>query len=227
MNYALLLLAGSATRFKSSVPKQFYLLDKKPLFFYPLNALNESKNIDYIVLVVPENKVTAIKDFVKKHKIKKVLCIIAGGNTRNKSVKNGLEAIKKKAKDSDIILIHDAARPLLDQEIIANAIKETKKKKATTFALRCFDTMVKANNKCEVQEYINREEVFALQTPQTFIYKIIKNAYQKVQKSNDDTELVHHLKHTVYLLEGYEKLFKITSKEDIQKLTSYLKCAIK
>lgn len=223
MNYALLLLAGSSTRFKNSIPKQFFLVNKKPVFFYPLCTLSKSKAINQIVLVVPKNQIVNIKKFVTRNKIIKVKHIIAGGKTRNESVKNGLNAIKNHAKANDIILIHDAARPLLGKEDIALAIKETKKNGATTFAYRCYDTMIKINSKYVIKEYLNRDEVFALQTPQTFKYEIIKEAYKTIQKSNDDTELVHRLHKSVHLLNGSDKLFKITNAQDINKLKSYLK----
>lgn len=222
MNYALLLLAGSSNRFKDKTPKQFYLIKGKPLFFYPLNALEHSNEIDGIIVLTNKDKVLDVYNFINKNNFKKIKAVISGGITRNETVKLGLSKLKEFAKDDDIVLIHDAARVLLDKEIIEIALKETIRKEATTFALKSYDTLVKSYPNYQVKEYLNRDEIFRIQTPQTFKYKIIMDAYLNNKITNDDTELVFINKKRVYLLRGSEKLFKVTTKEDIKKVELYL-----
>lgn len=221
MNFALLLLAGKSTRFDNNLPKQFYIINKKPLYYYPLKALSDSNDIDGIILVTLKEKVMEVYDAVNAFKINKVKAVIAGGNTRNESVKLGLDKLKEYLKPDDIVLIHDAARALLDTNIISTAINETKKKDATTFALRSFDTLVKAKDFI-ITGYINRNETFRVQTPQTFKYSLILEAYNQHITTNDDTELVSNMNKKVYLLKGDSKLFKVTTFMDIKKLKSYL-----
>lgn len=223
MNYALLLLAGNSKRFNNKTPKQFYLVKGKPIYYYPLKALNDSPLIDQIIILTLEDQVMDVFSYTKSNKFNKVKAVIAGGATRNETVKFGLNKLKEVIKDEDIILIHDAARALLDTHTIEIAINETKKKGATTFALHSYDTLVKASSNYEVNAYLERNEIFRLQTPQTFKAKIVMNAYKNMKNTHDDTELVFLNKNKVHLLKGNERLFKITNFDDIKKLESYLK----
>ncbi|MCQ2795599.1 MAG: 2-C-methyl-D-erythritol 4-phosphate cytidylyltransferase [Bacilli bacterium] len=223
MNYALLLLAGNSKRFNNQTPKQFYIMKGKPVYYYPLKALNDSPLIDQIIILTLKDKVVDVFNYTKNNKFNKVKAVISGGVSRNETVKFGLNQIKDVIKDEDIILIHDAARALLDMHTIEIAINETKKKGATTFALHSYDTLVKASSNYEVTSYLERNEIFRLQTPQTFKAKIIMNAYQNKKDTHDDTELVFLNKNKVHLLKGSERLFKITNFDDIKKLESYLK----
>ncbi len=225
MNFALLLLAGSSNRFKDNTYKQFYLVNNKPLYYYPLKALNDSKEIDQIIVLTLKDKIFDVFNFVKQNNLNKVKAVIGGGNSRNETVKFGLEKIKETANEDDIVLIHDAARALLTSIDVDNAIKETKTKDVTTYALHSYDTLVRAKN-FEVVQYLNRDEIFRIQTPQTFKFKLINNAYKNFKHTNDDTELVFLTKHKVHLLKGSERLFKVTTKEDIKKMETYL-CATK
>lgn len=222
MNYALLLLAGKSTRFNQATPKQFYIVNKKLVYAYSLETLNNAKEIDGIIILTLKEKVLEVFSYAKDHHYQKVQAVIAGGESRNESVKLGILKAKEYLKDDDILLIHDAARPLLTNDKITLAINETKKLGATTFALHSFDTLVKANH-YKVTQYLPREEIFRIQTPQTFIFKLIYNAYQHYYPTHDDTELVYNNKHTIHLLKGDERLFKITNFFDIKKLESYLK----
>ncbi|MCQ2792543.1 MAG: 2-C-methyl-D-erythritol 4-phosphate cytidylyltransferase [Bacilli bacterium] len=222
MNYALLLLAGNSKRFLQNTPKQFYLVKNKPIYFYPLKALNDSPLIDGIIILTLKEKVMDVFNYSKNQHFDKVRVVISGGNSRSETVKFGLSKLKEIAHDDDLVLIHDAARPLLDKTTIEIAIKETMNKGATTFALHSYDTLVKANNYI-VASYLNRNEIFRLQTPQTFKFKIINDAYRSFKNSNDDTELVFLKNEKVHLLKGSERLFKITCFDDIKKFESYLK----
>lgn len=225
MNYALLLLAGSSSRFNNKTPKQFYLIKNKPIYYYPLKTLNDSKDIDGIIVLTLSEKVYEVYNFIKDNNLKKVNAVISGGKTRTETVRFGLNKLKEFVKDDDIILIHDAARPLIDNQTISTAINETKRKEATTFAMKSYDTLIKSYPNYQVKEYLNRDEIFRVQTPQTFKYALLLEAYNKNANHlvNDDTELIHLLKHPVHLLRGNERLFKITQFEDIKKLESYIK----
>ncbi|MCQ2794223.1 MAG: 2-C-methyl-D-erythritol 4-phosphate cytidylyltransferase [Bacilli bacterium] len=224
MNYALLLLAGSSKRFKQKTPKQFYLINGRPLYYYPLKALEASEDIDGIILLTNEDKVMEVYNFTNANHIQKIKAVIAGGASRNDTVKFGLNKLQEFIHDDDIVLIHDAARALLDKETIHTAISETKIKGATTFALRVYDTLVRAYPNYQVKEYVSRLDTFYLQTPQTFKYGLIKEAYQKNNGPTfDDTEIVYRLKKPVHLLKGKEHLFKVTRSEDVNKVMEALK----
>lgn len=228
MNYALLLLAGTSSRFKNKTPKQFYLYHKKPLYLYPLMTLVRSTKIDGVILITNKNHVMDVYQTAKRHHLSKVKAVIQGGNSRNESVRLGLIKLSEFAKDDDLVLIHDAARVLLIDDDIAYALKETKNKGATTFALHSFDTLVRSHPNYQVKEYIDRMDVFRLQTPQTFKFGLIKDAYLKQKGLTfDDTELAFRLKKQVHLLKGNERLFKITNTDDLIRLEAYKRWLIK
>ena len=99
MNYALLLLAGSSKRFNNQVPKQFYIVKGKPVYYYPLKSLNDSPLIDQIIILTLENQVLDVFNYVKSNKFNKVKAVISGGDTRNMTVSFGLKHIKDQVKE--------------------------------------------------------------------------------------------------------------------------------
>lgn len=218
--FAIILSAGSSTRFGGTTKKQFYLLKGKPVLYYSLKSFNEAKAIDEIVLVTAKEDIEKVKQFVLENNFSKVKLVVSGGDTRQQSVKNGLDAIKE---SNGIVLIHDAARPLVDEEIINNLIKALDNADGATPALKVFDTIVKANNN-ELVSYENRDELYRIQTPQAFKLDVIKLAHESFlgENATDDSHLVKQLHKKVVIINGKEKLRKITKLEDTDALEAYI-----
>ena len=216
--YALILSAGSSTRFGGTIKKQFYELKGKPVLYYSVNAFNKSRFIDEIVLVTAKEDIEAVKDLVKKYSFNKVKYVVEGGNTRQESVKNGLE----KLEDGNV-LIHDSARPLVDEEIISSLLKALNSYDGVTPALKSVDTIIKVENN-ELSSLEDRNLLYRLQTPQVFKVKTIKEAHQKFQGKNatDDTQLVKLLGKKVCIIEGKEQLMKLTRLEDTNAIEAYI-----
>ena len=216
--YALILSAGSSTRFGGTIKKQFYELKGKPVLYYSVNAFNKSKLIDEIVLVTAKEDIEAVKDLVKKYSFNKVKYVVEGGNTRQESVKNGLA----KLEDGNV-LIHDSARPLVDEEIISSLLKALNSYDGVTPALKSVDTIIKVENN-ELSSLEDRNLLYRLQTPQVFKVKTIKEAHQKFQGKNatDDTQLVKLLGKKVCIIEGKEQLMKLTRLEDTNAIEAYI-----
>ena len=219
-NYALILSAGSSTRFGGTIKKQFYKLNNKPVLFYSLNAFNKSKLIDEIVLVTSKEDIELVKAFVKENNFNKVSQIVVGGDVRQKSVKHGLDVIKEEG----FVLIHDAARPLVDEKIISSLLNALKTNDGAAPAIKVVDTIIKVENN-ELSSYEDREKLYRIQTPQAFRLNVIKEAHVKFLNENatDDTQLVKLLGKKVAIVPGKEQLRKITTLEDTNAIEAYIK----
>ena len=218
--YALILSAGSSTRFGGTIKKQFYKINDKPILFYSLNAFNNSKFIDEIVLVTFREDIELVKAFVKENDFNKVSQIVVGGDVRQKSVKHGLDVIKEEG----FVLIHDAARPLVDEEIISSLLNALKTNDGAAPAIKVVDTIIKVENN-ELSSYEDREKLYRIQTPQAFRLNVIKEAHVKFLNENatDDTQLVKLLGKKVAIVPGKEQLRKITTLEDTNAIEAYIK----
>ena len=222
MNIALILASGSGTRMVGlKTPKQFCLVNNKPLFLYSIEAFDKNLSIDAIVIVTQSNYVGKVQNICDENALFKVRLVTAGGETRQESVYKGLKAIKEFAQDDDIILIHDSARPLVSKEIIDSNIKGCEKFGAVETAVKTNDTIVKAG---ESNEVLDRSNLYQVQTPQTFRYSIILKAHQQALKkgitsATDDAQLVEG----VQIVNGESTNFKITTIQDLKLFEALLK----
>ena len=217
---AIILLAGSSTRFCSETKKQFFEIKGKPLMLYSLEAFERSNEIDDIVLVVAKDDFNKVNELVKSNNYKKVSHVVIGGKARQESVKNGLDVIS-----NGYVLIHDAARPLVDNEIIVNLKHALAKFDGVAPALESVNTIARADKDGNILSFENRNELYQIQTPQAFKVGIIKEAHQKGEGSNatDDLQLVKLLNKKVGIIPGKEKYLKVTKQSDIKLIEDYLK----
>lgn len=218
--FAILLVAGKSTRFENSISKQVFLLKGKPVFTYPLDALVNCSSTDEIVVVTSEEHKSEIEDYINNNPKVKV-CL--GGETRQLSVENGLALIK--ADENDIVLIHDGARPLLDEEIINRTITAAKEFGAVTTSLPMEDTVAIQDFEEHIIGMTDRSSLVKVQTPQAFKYGIISEAHKLANGSaaTDDCSLVMKMLIQVKLIPGSKKLAKLTTLEDINYLETFIK----
>lgn len=221
MVYAIILLAGNSRRLKEKTQKQYFLLNNKELFLYPFETFYNNKKIDKIILVCDKKHVAFVQEKIKEFKSKNIV-VIEGGETRRDSSFNALKFIKQNEKSIDNvdILIHDAARPLVNDIIINNCIKSLKKNEAITVALSSKDSLCKTKNYSKINSYLDRENVYQIQTPQGFKFNTIFDAHLKNKNKgvNDDAQLVKLLGKEIHLVEGSPLNFKITTNEDLDLL---------
>ena len=226
MNIALIVAGGSGTRLKTAnQPKQFIVLNDKPLLVHSVLAFENHQSIDAIVIVTVNEYIGLVKEWCAKYNLKKVKAVVSGGSTRQESVFNGLKEIKSFANDNDIVLIHDAARPLISKEIISNNIEACLKHDAVTTALLSKDTVIHSINQQSINDVPNRKELYQSQTPQTFRLSLILKAHEENKKSDatDDAQLVLSLGKNVFIVEGSSLNFKVTTDEDLTMLKALIK----
>lgn len=217
--FAIVLSAGSSTRFGGNTKKQYYEINGKPVLFYSLNAFNKSSCIDEIVLVTAKDYLEIAKQYVKNYSFKKVKHIVVGGSTRQESVKCGLDSIN----EDGYVLIHDAARPLVDEEVISSLVEALDKYDGASPAIPVYDTIIKVKND-ELSSYEDRDTLYRIQTPQAFRLSVIKEAHEKFQGKNasDDTQLAKLLGKKIKITKGKEQLMKLTRLEDTDAIEAYI-----
>ena len=229
MNIALVLAAGTGERMNNNTPKQFMMVNDKPLFIYSVEAFQNNESVNAIVIATNEQYIEQVTQWCKKYNITKLKAVIKGGSTRQESVYNGLKEIEKIIESpKDVVLIHDSARPLVSQRIIEDNIKACAQFGAVDTVIKASDTIIRSNNEQTIGEILNRQELYQTQTPQTFRFDLIKEAHEIALKENvpnvtDDCRLVMNFGHDVNFVDGDKMNFKVTTPEDLEILKAILK----
>jgi len=211
---AIVLAAGRGERFKSKIPKPLVKINSKPLIIYSLEALSKSPRIREIIVVVNSLNQKQIIRCIKKYRIKKVAKIVLGGKERQDSVSCGLKAVNPAA---DLVLIHDAARPCINTELIHALISKAKKTGSAIAGVPVKATIKEVCGNIRVKRTLNRNNLWEIQTPQVFKKKLILEAYRKYGKFpvTDDAMLVEKSGRKVYLVQGSYNNMKVTAPEDL------------
>ena len=221
---AIVLAAGSGKRMNSKVHKQYLIIQDRPVLYYSLKAFEDSA-VDEIVLVVGKGEEKFCrKEIVDKYGISKVKAIVEGGKERYHSVFEGL----KQTSDADYVLIHDGARPFVNQDIIRRCMQEVQKYQACVVGMPVKDTIKIADEEGYAKQTPDRKNVWMIQTPQTFSYALIYEAYEEMLKTEDtaitdDAMVLERIKgKKSKLIEGSYRNIKITTPEDLLIANVYL-----
>ncbi len=194
-------------------PKQFIQIGGKSVLEWTLSVFENAKIVDEMILVVNKEDV----EQAKKFKFLKLKQVVAGGKERQDSVFEGLKVLPE---DAEIVAIHDGVRPFVSAEIIEKAVAEAKECGAVVVGIPVNDTIKSVNHqKLTVINTLNREELWAAQTPQVFKKEIILQAYKKGKEKHrvtDDARLVEKLGIPVKMIMGSYQNIKITSPEDLK-----------
>lgn len=218
-NISIILASGTGERFGENIPKQFYKIKNKTILEYSLDAFEQNKNIDEIILVTNPNFNDLSREIVFKNNYKKVVKIVNGGATRVDSSRIGTSY----ADDDSNVLIHDAVRAFVTQKIIDDNIEALKKYEAVGTAIDTIDTIIEIDKNGFIKKIPQRNMIKRIQTPQSFRAKLIKQAHEIALKNNDknftdDCGLI--LKYNlapIFLVQGDEKNLKITQKSDLRQ----------
>jgi len=207
---------GSGSRLGLKTKKPFVTLSGKPLLYYALKVLELTGAVSEIIVAAEEDQIRRVEALVKRFGFRKVKKVVAGGSTRFGSVKNCLNAI---TSNPDIVLIHDAARPLVSMTIIKDSIKMASKYGACVAAVPESDTIKLSDRFGFVKKTIDRRNVFRAQTPQTFKTAIIKRAYAGSGFGvgvTDDSSILEASGIKIKILPGSYRNIKITTREDLK-----------
>ena len=218
MNVALIVFAGSGSRIHSDIPKQFIKIKDIDLVVYAIKKFNDNPHIDEVNLVTSKEFIPYVECFKEKYNLEKINKVIVGGETRQESVRLGLEALELDEKDN--VLIHDGDRPLVSHAIINQAIDYLDEFEASCPFISIEDRIPEISNSGRKYK-LNGVEV-DIQTPQCFRFGLIKDKHilkQDIQV-NDDISLVDPA--LVKFYPGDRLNFKVTTDEDLKYLKDYL-----
>lgn len=223
---AIVLAAGQGKRMNADRPKQYLLVKEKPILYYTLKAFEESF-VDEIVLVTGQGEEEYCqKNFVQEYNFQKVSGIIAGGKERYHSVYNALGFIQHTEKTDSIVFIHDGARPFISDEILQRAYETAESSGAAIVGVPVKDTIKIVGKDGAVENTPDRTTLWAVQTPQVFLFEKIKAAYdemiqleneeQLTVKITDDAMVMENFGDiSVKVTEGTYENIKITTPEDL------------
>jgi 2-C-methyl-D-erythritol 4-phosphate cytidylyltransferase len=217
--------AGLGTRMapagKGVPSKQFFEIQGVPIVIHTLRVFAGNKQISQIVVALRKNEMERFSRQLEKEKLSAKVEIVEGGEHRQESVANALAYLK--AAPDDIVLVHDAVRPFVDDEVIASVIHEAEKHGAAIAGLPAVDTIKQVERAAEgaiVTSTIPRERVVQAQTPQGFRYELIKRAFDSAMADSfsgtDEASLVERLGESVWVVMGSARNIKITTPGDME-----------
>jgi len=214
---------GIGKRLGHQIPKQFLLLEGKPLIVWTLEVFEQIPEIDLVVIAVVESWREKLLRLVREASLKKVQHVVTGGRTRQESVARALEAVPI---ETEIILVHDAARPLVLPETVQGVIEAIRRHGAALAACPARDTIKEVEGQ-KVQRTLPREKIFLAQTPQGAKAPILRQAFEKAQKEKflgtDEASLLEWLGIPVYVVPSPATNLKITTPEDLEIAAALLK----
>lgn len=209
--YAIIVAGGSGTRMGTDIPKQFILLNSKPVIYYTIKSFLDAFGEIEIILVLPHGHIDKGEKILKEYFSNVPVKIVTGGETRFHSVKNGLIAVK----DESVVFVHDGVRCLLTTELIQKCYKIATEKGSAIPAVSSKDSIrLRKGNKTEA---FNRNNVLLVQTPQTFQSSILLKAFETDQQENftDEATVVEASGVEVSIVPGDEDNIKITKPVDL------------
>lgn len=209
--YAIIVAGGAGTRMQAATPKQFLLLNGKPLLYYTLKAFLDAFNEMEIILVLPEEHTGTGQEIIDAYFDHKNITITTGGRTRFHSVQNGLKLVK----EDSVVFVHDAVRCLVRPHLIRNCYDATINFGSAVPVVACKDSLRILTN--EGNEMLQRDVVKLVQTPQTFYSKILVPAFQidYKDKFTDEATVVESFGLKLFLIEGDDENIKITHPSDL------------
>ena len=228
-NIALIVAGGRGQRTRQDIPKQFINVYDKPIIIYTLENFQKHPQIDSIIVSCLDGWQDILKAYAKQYNITKLIDIVPGGNTVQESYRNGVFALKEKAEDDDIIILHDGIRPMIDEDVLSDVIVTCKKYGNGVTSLPYNEQIFRKKDEFSTCEYINRDTLRRVQTPQAYTYKKLLWAYEKAFSekigiygpSYANTMMVD-LGETLYFASGSERNIKITTAEDIEIFKAFL-----
>lgn len=217
--------AGLGTRMasakKGAPSKQFFEINGIPILIHTLRAFARNNQVSQIVVALRKNEIDRFSKQLEQEKLTGKVKIVEGGEHRQESVANAISQLN--ASPDDVVLVHDAVRPFVDDEIIANVIHEVEKHGAAIAGLPAVDTIKQVERVAEgaiITSTIPRERIVQAQTPQGFRYSLIKRAFDSATADGftgtDEASLVERLGESVWVVMGSARNIKITTPADME-----------
>ncbi len=228
MNIPIILAGGVGSRLGADKPKQFIEILGKPIIVYTIEAFQNHPEIDAIEVVCIESHINHLKQLVEKYNLHKVKWITKGGEDFQHSVINGINNLKNKIKDDDIVMVHYGASPFVTEDVITDAIRVCKEKGNSSPAMASL-LLLGSNDGEKSTTWIDRDKVVIFNAPQCFKFSYITQLYdeaiakgylEKVEPHT--TTLMYYMGREIYFSKGNQTNIKITTKEDLDLFEGYV-----
>lgn len=221
MNIALIIAGGSGQRMKQEIPKQFLNVNDKPVIIYTLEAFQRHPDIDEIGVVCIDGWHDILRAYARQYKISKLTWIVPGGKNGQDSIRNGVLEAERRYGCEDIILIHDAIRPMVSHEIISDCIVQCKRYGSAIAVTPCNTAVLRKSTDISSSEVVPRDQLAMTQTPQAFpigkLADIHRNALERgITNSVASCTLLIEMGEEVHFSIGSETNIKLTTQDDLK-----------
>jgi len=223
MNTALIIAGGIGGRMHHDIPKQFINVNDKPIIIYTLEAFQKHPEIDNILVVCLEGWHDILWAYAKQNNITKLQWVINGGASGQESIRNGVYHLEKICQDNDVVVIHDGIRPLVDDAVLSDVIITCRKYGNAVTSLPYNEQIFIKKDEQTTCQYIPRETLKRVATPQAYRYKKLLWAYKKAFKekigiygSSYTNTMMVDLGETLHFAIGSDKNIKITTQDDLE-----------
>lgn len=228
MNIPIILAGGVGSRVGADRPKQFIEIQGKPVLVYTIEAFQNHPEIDAIEVVCIESHIEYLKELVEKYELTKVKWITKGGEDFQHSVMNGINNLRDKIDDDDIVMVHYGASPFVTSDVISDAIRVCEEKGNSSPAMASV-LLLGSNDGEKSTQWIDRDKVVIFNSPQCFKYSYVTSLYEEAIETGaidkvepHTTTLMFYLGHEIYLSKSNQLNIKITTKEDLDLFDAYV-----
>lgn len=232
MNIAVIIAGGSGSRMGQDIPKQFINVYDKPIIIYTLEGFQRHPMIDAIEVVCIAGWHEVLWAYAHQFNISKLKWVVDGGKSGQESIRNGVFNLEDKAKEDDIIIIHDGIRPLVDATVLTDVIKTAKLygNGVTSLPYNEQIFIINPDDETTTRQFIPRETLRRVSTPQAYRYKRLDEAYHYafengvgIYGSSYTNTMMVELGETLHFAAGSDKNIKLTTKDDLELFKGYLK----
>ena len=211
--------AGRGTRLGTAVPKQYLKIGGEPVIIKAMKVFDRMDEVDYIFVVASEEYLDFCSGLISQYSFNKVEKVIAGGETRQDSVYNALQQMNRRRPGVEYVLIHDAARPFVSEDVVRNVLHATATSGAAVACVAMKNSVRRLSPDMEQSESVDRSEYYSVQTPQGFRKSLLIEAYEKAYDESffgtDDAAIVENAGGHITIVDGEYQNIKITTKEDL------------
>ncbi|MCF2506978.1 2-C-methyl-D-erythritol 4-phosphate cytidylyltransferase [Dyadobacter sp. CY107] len=221
--YAIIVAGGSGNRMKSDIPKQFIKINGLPILMHTINAFRKYSETLNIILVLPNDQMTFWTQLCEHHLFSITYTLVAGGDSRFSSVKNGLKSIQE---NSGLVAVHDGVRPIISNEIIAASFAKAAENGSAVTSVPLKDSIRKVDANGD-NAAMDRNDFQMIQTPQTFRLDWMRKAFETgySDQFTDCASVLEAAAYPIHLIPGSYENIKITTPEDLRWAEIYLKNA--
>ena len=229
MIVAIIVAGGSGVRMNMNIPKQFVLVDGKPVLLYTLENFQNHPMVDGIEVVCIDGWQDDVWAYAKQYGIDKLKWIVTGGATVQQSIRNGIENLKDVCGEDDAGIIHDGIRPLVDADVLDDVIEKCRLYGNGVTSMPYNEQIFIVDDELSTIRYIPRETLRRVATPQAYRYGLVRSAYEEafrreigIYGSSYTNTMMVELGHRLYFAKGSDKNIKLTTPDDLAIFRGYM-----